>query len=115
MTTNGFVSTRPLRRFLLAWAAATGDPPEVIAQGFALDWGLVDALLGGEAPRMIPLDRALASCERLRLAPDAMWPTLCGPASWPTEPLEDTVEPLWRLLASSDTREPPAFACRAQA
>lgn len=62
------VSVQPIRWWLDGWAAATGDPPEVIARGFGLDGSVIDALMAGRLRRVTPTQRRRI-CTALGLDP----------------------------------------------
>lgn len=62
------ISVVPIRWWLEGWAAATGDRPDVIAQGFGLDPGIVHDLLDREA-RFVRRSDAAAICRSLGLDP----------------------------------------------
>ena len=66
--------SRPLRNWFLAWHIHTGDPADVIAQGFDLDPVLVRDLLSGEVPLLMPATEAHAVASRCQLDPADIWP-----------------------------------------
>ena len=66
------VSAEPLRLFLLGWAAATGDRPEIVARGFGLAVEFVEDLLNHEI-RRLDMDEATTICEAVRVDPDELW------------------------------------------
>lgn len=90
MTRDG-VPARTIRAWLHAWMAATGDPANVVAVGFAIDHALLLELVGTEPPRMIPVIVARDLCVRLRIHPDELWKaeiaTAIGVCEWQVEPL----------------------------
>lgn len=67
--------SRPLRNWFLAWHVHSGDPAEVIANGFGLDVGIVAGLLSGDAPLMLDTEVAIEACRMIRVAPEALWPS----------------------------------------
>ena len=103
------VPAGPLRQWLTAWAITTGDPLDVIAQGFDLDATLVAELLGSEPPRMLDSAVARKVCRKLRLDPTQLWPPhiarLVGPCNWPDRPCARRCRP-----TACTTRRPPMTA-----
>ena len=83
------VPSRPLREWLTAWMITTGDPPETIAKGFALDATFVAELLGAEPPRMLDVVVARDLCIKLWLDPAEVWrPETArhlGRCDWPVD------------------------------
>lgn len=87
---------RPLRNWLLAWQAHTGDPVDVVARGFGLDVAWVTELLGPEPPLLLHRSEALAASAALRIGPGDLWP---GEKDTADAALE--TDPLWADVTGS--------------
>ena len=66
------ISVEPIRWWLEGWAAATGDPPEVIARGFGLGSDFVTALFAGRV-RGLSRSDAADVCRSLDVDTEALW------------------------------------------
>ena len=70
ITPEPMVDADPIRMFLYRWMIETGDPIEVVAQGFEIETDMLRALLCREL-RRLPLSEFSAVGDRLGLEPCA--------------------------------------------
>lgn len=76
------VDADPIRMFLYRWMIETGDPIEIVAQGFDIDVPVVAGLLNGSLDRVTRFEfHGLA--ERLGLAPDTWSAGMAPPRHQP--------------------------------